>query len=68
MQFSANDVEALLRKSDLDKLVKLAEGEECEHQDMEEGHCLDCGLDRTEELSALAYDRAKDFRKYGDDA
>jgi hypothetical protein len=38
----------------------------CDHLDMDEGYCLDCGKDRTEELSALAYDRAKDFRKYGD--
>jgi hypothetical protein len=33
---------------------------------MDSGQCLDCGADRTEELSALAYDRAKDARKYGD--
>lgn len=39
----------------------------CEHGDMDEGYCLDCGADRTEELSALAYDRYKDFMKYGDD-
>lgn len=38
----------------------------CEHQDMDVGQCMDCGADRTEEMSAMAYDRAKDFRKYGD--
>lgn len=38
----------------------------CEHGDMEDGQCLDCGADRTEELMAMAYDHAKDLRKYGD--
>lgn len=38
----------------------------CEHGDMEEGYCLICGTDRTEELSAMAYDRYKDFIKYGE--
>lgn len=41
--------------------------ENCDHSDMEEGQCLLCGADRTEELSALAYDRYKDRMKYGDD-
>jgi hypothetical protein len=31
----------------------------CEHFDMDGGHCLDCGADRTEDLAAQAYDRAK---------
>lgn len=38
----------------------------CEHGDMDDGQCLDCGADRTEDLMAAAYDRAKDARKYGD--
>lgn len=63
--FSARDIEKLLRKSDLEALVRMADGE-CDHTDMEDGHCLDCGADRTEELAAAAYDRAKDLRKYGE--
>lgn len=39
----------------------------CEHGDMDEGQCLDCGADRMEDMMAAAYDRAKDARKYGDD-
>lgn len=31
----------------------------CEHGDMDDGQCLDCGMDRTEELSAQAYDYFK---------
>lgn len=58
-QMSADDIVSMLLK-------KAADEEECEHSDMEEGYCLDCGLDRTEELASLAYDRAKDRRKYGD--
>ena len=38
----------------------------CEHGDMDDAQCMDCGADRTEYLSAMAYDRAKDQRKYGD--
>lgn len=38
----------------------------CDHQDLENMHCIDCGADRTEEIMSRAYDRAKDFRKYGD--
>lgn len=40
----------------------------CEHLDIErdERCCLDCGKDLTEHLSGLAYDRYKDFRKFGD--
>lgn len=37
----------------------------CEHGDIDEGHCLECGGDFTEELMAAAYARAKDARKYG---
>lgn len=37
----------------------------CEHGDMDEGICLECGMDRREDLMAAAYYRAKDFRKYG---
>ena len=32
----------------------------CEHGDMDEGICLDCGEDRREDLAARAYDRMKD--------
>jgi hypothetical protein len=40
----------------------------CEHEfDADEGyHCLNCALDGSEDVMAAAYDRAKDFRKYGD--
>lgn len=38
----------------------------CEHDELDCGHCLDCGADRTEDMMAAAYDRAKDARKYGD--
>ena len=38
----------------------------CEHGDMDHGLCLDCGEDRTEDMMAAAYDRAKDSKKYGD--
>jgi len=34
----------------------------CDHSDMEDAHCLDCGEDRTEDLMAAAYDRAKASR------
>ena len=37
----------------------------CDHGDMDGGQCLECGLDRTEELCSLAHDRAKDRIKYG---
>jgi len=43
-----------------------AEEEECDHEDLECGHCLDCGADLTEDLMARAYDRAKDRWKYGE--
>ena len=38
----------------------------CEHIDMDDGYCLLCGKDRTEEMMSLAYDRYKDRMKYGD--
>ena len=40
----------------------------CEHEfDADEGYtCLGCGLDGSEDVMAAAYDRAKDFRKYGE--
>lgn len=31
----------------------------CPHDEYDHGICLDCGLDRTEDLAADAYDRAK---------
>lgn len=39
----------------------------CEHGDMDDGHCLDCGKDRREDLMSDAYDYYKDRMKYGDD-
>lgn len=41
----------------------------CEHEfDPDEGyHCLNCGVDGSEEILSRAYDRAKDLRKYGDE-
>lgn len=38
----------------------------CEHGDTHKGHCLDCSKDLREDIMAAAYDRAKDFRKYGE--
>ena len=42
--------------------------EECTHENIceDEFYCLDCGEDRREDLMADAYDRAKDFAKYGE--
>jgi hypothetical protein len=37
----------------------------CDHSDMEDGYCLICGADRTEDLAAQAYDRAKAIRQDG---
>ncbi len=38
----------------------------CEHGDVDEGDCLDCGKDLREELSARAYDDAKGRRQDAD--
>lgn len=40
----------------------------CDHEpDADEGfHCLLCGKDCSESVMSRAYDRAKDFRKYGE--
>lgn len=40
----------------------------CNHDfDPDEGYiCLNCGKDGAEEVSSRAYDRYKDFIKYGD--
>jgi hypothetical protein len=38
----------------------------CDHEDTDDYSCLTCGEDMTEDRMAQAYDRAKDFRKYGD--
>lgn len=35
---------------------------DCEHTDLDDGHCLDCGEDRTEWLAMAAYDAAKGAR------
>lgn len=40
--------------------------DECEHGDIDDMHCLDCGKDMTEEMMLSAYDMAKNFRKYGE--
>lgn len=50
------------------RAARVARGEvdACDHADLENGHCLDCGADRTEDMMARAYDAAKDARKYGD--
>ena len=40
---------------------------ECGHDDIEDGICLVCGEDLTEELSARAYDMYKDRMKYGEE-
>lgn len=38
----------------------------CEHDDMDDFYCCNCGKDCTEDIMARAYDRAKDFAKYGE--
>ncbi len=40
----------------------------CEHDfDPDEGNmCLSCGQDGTEDVMSAAYDRAKDYQKYGE--
>lgn len=38
----------------------------CDHSDVEDMHCLDCGKDLTEEIMSHAFDRAKDLAKYGE--
>ena len=38
----------------------------CDHDDTDVYECLGCGKEMTEDLMAMAYDRAKDARKYGD--
>lgn len=40
----------------------------CDHEyDPDEGYmCLNCGTDGSEVVQSVAYDRAKDARKYGD--
>lgn len=48
---------------DTDKLELQAD---CEHTDLDDAQCLDCGADLTETLASQAYDRAKDRRKYGE--
>lgn len=32
----------------------------CEHAELDHGICMDCGIDRTEDLMAKAYDYFKD--------
>lgn len=56
-QFSANDIEKLIRRSDLDKLVKLAEKEECEHDEIEDRCCVACG-----EMIDMRYEWEHDSR------
>jgi hypothetical protein len=38
----------------------------CDHDDLEDGFCLICGEDRTEDLAARAYDLLKEDGMYGD--
>lgn len=40
--------------------------DECEHLDLDHGICLDCGVDRTDEVLSQAFERAKNIRKYGE--
>lgn len=37
----------------------------CEHRDLNNFHCIDCGADRTEHIMSREFDRAKGLRKYG---
>ena len=39
----------------------------CDHSDATFYCCLGCGADLTESNMSAAYDRAKDFRKYGNE-
>ena len=38
----------------------------CDHSDCDEHCCLICGKDMTEDFAARAYDRYKDYMKYGE--
>ena len=38
----------------------------CPHDDLDHCICLACERDLSETIFSRAYDRAKDFRKYGD--
>lgn len=38
----------------------------CAHFDLENGHCIDCGLDLSEKLGDIAFERWKNQVKYGD--
>lgn len=38
----------------------------CDHSDIDNFYCLNCGADRTEDMMSRAYDRAKDYWKYGE--
>ncbi len=52
---------------DYNFLMKAARrgADECEHLDVEDFHCLDCGADRNEHIMSAIHDRGKDLRKYG---
>jgi hypothetical protein len=38
----------------------------CDHSDCDSHCCLICGKDMTEDFAAKAYDRYKDYMKYGE--
>lgn len=64
------DIERVIEKNSF-QFPRLAtraevEDEECEHDDIEDFHCLDCGKDMSEDIMCRAYDMAKDRMKYGD--
>ncbi len=38
----------------------------CDHSDIGDFHCLDCGKDMSEDITSLAFERAKGLAKYGE--
>jgi hypothetical protein len=59
--FADQDLKDLVFDCDGDYHADLLEFQngECCHSDMDDGHCLDCGLDRSEELMEAAIARAE---------
>ncbi len=53
-------LKSLLKPQETVRHNQQIDQEDCEHYDMEDATCLDCGKDLTEKLMCDAYDRAKD--------
>jgi hypothetical protein len=46
--------------------LSMLDTEDCTHDDLDHGICLDCKEDLSSELGSRAYDRYKDLMKYGE--